>query len=81
MPPPRASIFEVSSAVALRNSCSSELKSSSNALASPAYMKCTCPIFSVPNTSVLKPPRTIQNAALFAAAATTELSSMAMGTV
>ncbi len=49
--------------------------------ASPSYLKCTWPIFSVFSIVALKPPRVDQNLAALLAAAITELSSMAMGMV
>ena len=54
-------------------------KKAFNLSGSPENMKCTCPIFSVPRMVVLKPPRPNQNFAALLAAATTELSSIAMG--
>ena len=47
----------------------------------PRKRKCTCPIFSVLMIVVLKPPLSPQNFAAFEAAATTELSSIAIGMV
>ena len=42
-------------------------------------MKCTCPTFSVPKIVVVNPPLDNQNFAALLAAATTELSSIAIG--
>ena len=50
-------------------------------LFSPLKIKCTWPIFSTPNTSVLKPPLVLQYFAALLEAATTELSSIAIGRV
>ena len=47
----------------------------------PLYLKCTCPVLITSIISVLNPPLLDQNFADLHAAATTELSSVAIGIV
>ena len=47
---------------------------------SPSYIRCTCPFFFIEIISARKPPFSAQKAAALDDAATTELSSVTIGT-
>ena len=74
-------MFLVMLSVSVKKSALILEKKVCNFSVSPLKMKWTCPIFSVSITVAVNPPRVDQNLAALEAAATTELSSIAIGMV
>ena len=77
---PRFSMFWVICAVSASRRCFISGINDCNFSKLPFQQKCSCPIFKVLTTSAWNPPRSPQNLAAADAAATTELSSITIGT-